>query len=647
VTGPAVPGGEPDPQDVQLARSATGLLRTYNAAGVLAAADVHVALCLARLAGEPDERVQLAAALAVRGVRFGSVCVDLPRAHRTVVVDRDEPAAVAPLPWPDPAGWLAACGASPLVAGRDDPAGAHPLRLVGDLLYLDRYWRDEGTVAGQLSARAGRAGPAVDLDRLRAGVARLFPGPGPDRQRLAAVVAALGRLTVLVGGPGTGKTTTVARLLALLHDQPGDPPRVALAAPTGKAAARLEEAVRAGAGQLPPLDRQRLGELTGVTLHRLLGVRPDSRSRFRHDRHNHLPYDVVVVDETSMVSLTLMARLVEAVRPEARLVLVGDPDQLASVEAGAVLADLVDPAAGDPGAADVRRLVPADLEPAGAGTPAGPLPGTVVALRRAWRFGGGIARLAAAVQAGDAGTALAALRDGGGDVSFTEFAEPDPARPLPAEVVQPLRHDVVAAAEALAEAARAGDAQLALDRLSVHRLLCAHRRGPYGVGHWTGQVERWLAGVVPAELAGEWYPGRPLLVTSNDYEVGLYNGDAGVVVADRDGTAWAAFARGGLPVLIRPSRLSAVQTVHAMTVHRSQGSGFDRVSVLLPPAGSPLLTRQLLYTAVTRARVHVRVLGTEAAVRAAVDHPVSRASGLRERLRQHPRSGDTPTPGLS
>ena len=600
-----------DPDEVRFARSATGLLATFNAAGVLDTADVHVATRVGRLGGESREEVLLAVALAVRAVRLGSVCVDLAGVSRTVLGEGDELVDVSALPWPEPEGWLGACTAGPLVAdGADAPTG-RPLRVVDGLLYLDRYWREEEQVRCSLGERAAAAPPEVDLQRLGSGLDRLFPAPGSERQRLAAAVSALRRVTVLAGGPGTGKTTTVARLLALLHDQPGQPPRIALAAPTGKAAARLQEAV---AAELPAELRARVPE--AATLHRLLGWRPGTR-RFRYDRTQRLPFDVVVVDETSMVSLTMMARLLEAVRPQARLVLVGDPDQLASVEAGAVLGDL----ARAPG-----RPEPALDAALGALRLAGGVVNGVVTLEHVWRFGGTIAEFAMAVQAGDADAAVRLLRSGQPDLAFE--SAPDS-----------VRGDVVRAGRELAEAAAAGEVEAALAALERHRVLCAHRQGPYGVARWTVEIERWLGtpqigrtvpvpGVAPA---GAWYPGRPVLVTANDYDIGLFNGDTGVVVARPEGLR-VAFARGGPPTLHPPSRLSDVATVHAMTVHRGQGSQFRRVTVVLPPAESPLLTRELLYTAVTRAREFVRVVGTEEAVRAAVERPVSRASGLRQRL---------------
>ncbi len=632
MTAPAASRGEwlPDPCDAQRVLRAPELLRAFNEAGVLAAADVHVATALARLGGELDDNVVLAAAMAVRGVRLGSVCVDLGTVAESVVVDELSTTEIAALPWPAPDDWLTVCRASRLVAVGDAPASASPLRLQGQLIYLDRYWRQEEQIRRDLSSREVQPPPDVDAHRLRGGLARLFPpgDPDPAQQRVAAAVCATRWVTVLAGGPGTGKTTTIARLLALLLDLGGPAPRIALAAPTGKAAARLEEAVREVAGTLPRSDADRLAALTASTLHRLLGRRPDSHTRFRHDRTHRLPFDVVVVDETSMVSLTMMARLLEALRPDARLVLVGDPEQLTSVEAGAVLGDLVHrPAEHRAPPACLTAVLPDALVEAAEGpaAEAGVSEG-VVRLSHTWRYGGAIAELATAVRRGDADGVLEVLRSGSVDVTFTELSD------VPRESAL-LRADVTAPAAILTAAARVGDIDGALAGLRLHRLLCAHREGPFGVARWSEQIERWLASAISGYAAdGEWYAGRPLLVTANDYAIPLYNGDTGVVVNVADGEPQAAFERAGGPVLISPGRLAAVATVHAMTVHKSQGSQFARVSVLLPPAESTLLTRELLYTAVTRAERHVHVLATEQAVRVAVGRPVARASGLRRRL---------------
>ncbi len=617
--------------DPRKTAATTGLLAQFQDAGVLNAADIHVARRLGHLGSEADDRVLLAAALTVRAARLGSVCLDLAAAPTQIVPEADEAAAggaadaavlePAALPWPDPEEWTAACEASPLVewGAEGNPGDGHPLQLRSGLLYLDRYWQQEQLVAGELASRAQRSlddPPSLDPERFAAALDRLFP---PDReeethQREGATTAAQRWISVLAGGPGTGKTTTVARILALLADQPGPPPLIALAAPTGKAAARLAEAVRDAVAGLPEPDRQRLGELSASTVHRLLGFRPGSRSRFSHHAGNRLAHDVVVIDESSMVSLTLMARLLDAVRPDARLVLVGDPEQLASVEAGAVLGDIV----------DAGRSARVDSRITG-----------ITVLRRSWRFTGHIAELANAIQAGDPDAAVDLLRTPAEDLSFVE-TEAVAAGAIPMTgggVLAGLHEEVVGAARRLIAAAAKGDASAALTHLSAHRLLCAHRRGPYGADRWGQELERWIdAALSLHRSAGEWYPGRPLLVTANDYEVKLFNGDTGVVISDGVGAVTAAFGRPAAPQLVRPSRLGAVETMQAMTVHRSQGSQFQRVSVLLPAEGSPLLTRQLLYTAVTRAERHVRVIGSEAAVRAAVSTPITRASGLRSRL---------------
>ncbi|RDH77079.1 exodeoxyribonuclease V subunit alpha [Mycolicibacterium moriokaense] len=552
------------------ARGATGLLREFTEADVLEASDVHVAQRLTALAKEPDETVALALAMAVRALRNGSVCVDLRSSEQQVGVDG--------LPWPDADAWLAAVRASPLAS--TPPA----LRVDADLLYLDRYWLEEQQVAEDVHTMVAVKPQTVSPD-----IDRLFPA-GYEEQRAAAEVALSQGLTVLTGGPGTGKTTTVARLLALLAA--GTRLRIALAAPTGKAAARLQEAVALEVGKLDAADREALSGMHATTLHRLLGSRPDTSARFRHNRGNRLPHDVIVVDETSMVSLTMMARLLEAVRPDARLILVGDPDQLASVEAGAVLADLVD-------GLDEAKLA---------------------TLKTPYRFGESIGALASAIRAGSADEALEVLRAGGEHIEWVDTDAP----------AEHLRSVVVPQALRLRQAAILGNADAALQTLDEHRLLCAHRRGPYGVRFWNRQVERWLAEETGESIWSDWYVGRPVLVTANDYGLGLYNGDTGVTVA-RDGVLRAVIA-GTERHEFATSRLSDVDTMHAMTIHKSQGSQADEVTVLLPQQDSRLLMRELFYTAVTRAKTRVRVIGAESAVRAAVDRRAVRASGLARRL---------------
>ncbi|MDJ0396087.1 exodeoxyribonuclease V subunit alpha [Rhodococcus sp. G-MC3] len=622
--------------EANFVQRAKGRLRTFNEAGILAAADVHVALRLGSLGGETSEDVLFATALAVRAVRSGSVCLDLNRL-RDVTVDEESDVDIESLPWPELEDVTAALRASPLVLG-SERGPLKPLRLVdtdeGELLYLHRYYLQEQTIRLVLDGR-DVTGPEVDAQAVREMLGTLFTAtsedgtdqvaaPAPDRQRIAAALAATRWTTVIAGGPGTGKTHTVARILAMFAAQHGPGLRIGLAAPTGKAAARLQESVTEQSPALCLPDG-----LTAMTLHRLLGWQRGSKSRFKHNASNRLPYDVIVIDETSMVSLTMMCRLLEAVRPDTRLILVGDPDQLTSVDAGAVLSDLVArPVRGDANP-ELLALIAGDLdakddphEAALSVSERDRLRSGVVRLSRGRRFGGAIAELAVAVRDGRADRVMELLLDGGEQLSFHAPAD-----------VGALHADIVSTASSVTEAARAGHATEALSGLETHRLLCAHRQGPFGVQRWARQAMEWVG-----EASGEfldsarWYAGQPLLVTANDHEARIYNGDTGVVV-DTGGTLMAAFQRGTEPLLVHPNVLSSVQTVYAMTIHRSQGSQYDTVSVMLPDRASSLLTRELLYTAITRARQHVRIIGTEDAIRAAVERQVLRASGLRRTIR--------------
>jgi exodeoxyribonuclease V alpha subunit len=576
-----------DAWDPRLAATAEGLLGTFNAAGLLTAADVHVARRLTALAGDDDELVALAVAVATTVVPRGSVGVDLA-AVRELAPD---------LPWPDSTLWRDAVAASALV----EQGG---LRLAHGLVYLDRYHRLEEQVFSDLTQRAARPAPGVDEAALAGALTRVFPDERYAEQRAAIAAAARRWTTVLTGGPGTGKTTTVAGLLAALADQAaarGDRLSIALAAPTGKAAARLQESVDLETARFPADDQARLAGLESLTLHRLLGFRPDNTTRFRHHRHNRLKYDVVVVDESSMVELMLMGRLLEALRPDTRLILVGDPDQLSSVGAGAVLGDLVK------GYAE-RADSP------------------VVGLTTNHRYGEEIGRLAVALRDGDADVVMDVLRAGGSRVTFVETDEAEPV----------LMPGLVEAATTIRAAAEAGDDAAALAALDRHRLICAHRDGPRGVAHWNRLVERWLAQATGQDYWPRWYAGRPVLVTHNDYGLGIYNGETGVVVRRPDGELRGLVPSSGGTVLdFATTRLAEVETMHALTVHKSQGSQVDHVTVLLPAEDSRLIGRELFYTAVTRARQSVRVVGTEAEVRAAVARRAVRATGLAERLRGH------------
>src|SRR5271166_4827412 len=591
-------------------------LRAYQDAGVFTPADIHTAVALCRLGGETDDRVLLAAALTVRALRQGSVCVALNDYEQLIADVAAAGPAAAALEWPGADAVLSALRASPLVIG-SDRGPMRPLTLAdsdgGTLLYFERYFRQENTVRDWLEARDDTR-PEVDPAQVGALLAELFvteggtPTPAPDRQRLAAAVAATEWTTILTGGPGTGKTYTVARILALLTRLHGPGLRVAMCAPTGKAAATLTEAVAAQAGALGLADPP-----AAATLHRLLGARR-SGSAFRFNAANPLPYDLVVVDETSMVSLTLMARLMAALPPGARLILIGDPDQLTSVDAGAVLADLVHRPVTRPESPLLQQISGADLAPDASGeepalddTERAALRRGVVRLQRGRRFDSEISDLADAVRAGRADTVLELL-SAGGAVSLL----------APGDVAE-IQAAVVAAGADMVTAARGGDAGAALDALRRHRVLCAHRDGPAGRERWAALARDWITG--GQRRFDDFYAGQPLLVTANDYDLKVFNGDIGVVIE-----------RGGSPLVVEPSVLADVQTAYATTIHRSQGSQYASVSVILPVSESPLLTRELLYTAITRAQQQVRIVGTPEVVAAAVARHVQRASGLRRRL---------------
>ncbi len=623
-------------------------LDALREAGILAPLDVHFAHTMARLGADPRPAVLLAAALASRAVQHGHVCLDLARWAGQPVGGADGlPLAGADgrprddLAWPALGEWRAALADSPLVGDGD---AATPLVLDGaDRLYLRRYWQHEAVLAARLRARAAEVAGAADAAAVRDGLARLFGPPGRDGgvgdQRRAAEVAAARRLCVITGGPGTGKTTTVVRIIALVVEaalaRGGPAPRIALVAPTGKAAARLTEAVRRARDKLDVSDavRDAIPE-AAATIHRTLGSLPDVATRFRHDADHPLRDDVVVVDEASMVDAALMRRLVDALRPSARLVLLGDKDQLASVEAGAVLGDICG---------------------------AGALRDCVVGLTHSYRFGpdSGIGALARAVNAGDADAALAILTGAGHpDVTLVTPTGGGRARdvldPALARCVVDGYRPYLQAAAVLAGAIageRTDDGpgagtdggagaliaaeRACLDAFDGFRVLGAHRQGRDGVDALNPRIARVLADAGWLDPTARMYLGRPVIVTRNDYDVRLFNGDIGVVLPDpaRPGRRRVVFAAadGGVRALAA-ARLPAHDTAFALSVHKAQGSEFDTVAVVLPDSVSPVLSRELLYTAVTRARRAVTVFGSEAVVRAAIERPIERASGLASRL---------------
>jgi exodeoxyribonuclease V alpha subunit len=592
-------------RDATVVVHADGLLAAFNDAGVLDPLDVLSAQTITRLCGETDERVALAAAMAVRGTRFGHVCIRLGSLREAVVVDGQDLELVEALPWPDPDEWMAALVASPMIG---DGGGNTPMVIGDGRLYLERYFRYEQHVANLLLDRCGRAPKAMSATLGEMLDVLLPTGSGAgSRQHEAAVLAATGNLAVVAGGPGTGKTHTIGALLTALAVA-GELPLVAVCAPTGKAAARLGEAIAKWASEMADTDAaERLATIGPSTIHRLLGWTWE-RGQFRHDAQRRLPHDLVVVDEMSMVSLPLAAKLLQAVRDDASVVLVGDPFQLESIEAGTVLADVVGPAV-----------------TSGAAIPEAPIGSHVVVLDRTHRFeeGSVIADLADAVRLGDGDRTVALLAAGSPDVQWV------PQRSHPG--FRNLWTEVVASRLRLVELAARSNISGSLEALGEMAVLCARREGPEGVAQWRRTIEAALdERFTGLRYGGEWYPGRPVMVTKNDYDLELYNGDIGITVATDEGLR-LAFDRSGIRELPL-SHLGEHVTSHAMTIHKSQGSQFRSVVVVLPGEASRLLTRELLYTAVTRASEEVWVVGDEAVVRAAVERSVQRASGLGDRL---------------
>jgi len=537
-----------------------------------------------------------------------------------------------------------------------------PLVLDGERLYLRRYWRDETQVAHAVRGRALGGLIAIDADDQTAAVRHwldiLFPGAGHsgavDWQKVACAVAMRGKLGIITGGPGTGKTYAVARLLALLFATSGgqqSPLRVALAAPTGKAAARLKQSIDVALAGLDDrvraiMPQRELG--AARTLHSLLGARPDTRA-FKHHAGNQLDVDVLIVDEASMIHLEMMAALLAALPDTATLILLGDKDQLASVEAGAVLGDLCHSA--EAGGYDAETLSYIDAS-TGQQVPdryagsAGPIAQQTVMLRVSRRFGGPIGQLALAVNGGDAAGAVRILRAGssgedGGKVAWLEPAQPSDLLQLALGGRDGAPGGYRAYLRLVAEGHSDGDhldwVKTVLKAFETFRILCAVRDGEWGVSGLNEAIEKRLQTAGLLRRTGEWYVGRPVMVTRNDYGTGVFNGDIGLTLPDpaRPGALRVYFSEGDTVRSVLATRLRNVDTAFAMTVHKSQGSEFSHTVLVLPKEGSGVLARELIYTGITRAREFFTLLTPNGQVLLeAIAQRTQRASGLRELLQR-------------
>jgi exodeoxyribonuclease V alpha subunit len=520
---------------------------------------------------------------------------------------------------------------SPLVGG---PGESRPLILEADRLYLHRYWQYEERLARRFRDLIAQPAEAVDTGIFLPGGGLFDYGwiaPGETNwQAVAAATALRHRLTVISGGPGTGKTYTVLRLIRLLLDAAQAAgqaaPIIRLAAPTGKAAARMMESIHKGLTELPNSEML-AGHLPekAFTLHRLLGLRQGS-TRPRHDRDTPLIADAVIVDEASMVDLPMMAKLADALPATARLILLGDRYQLASVESGSVLAELCD-------GAGINRFSPAQCEAfqpllgegqAPVGGPPSLLADHVVTLRTSHRFHpeSPIGRFAGAVNDGEVQKALRAAEGEQQEIRLHLAPEPD---------LDGLARELAGAYAPLIEG---DDPRQALDRLDTVRLLTATRVGPAGALAMNRRVQYLLADTYRFDPDRPWFHGRPVIILHNDYRAGLFNGDTGVCLRGAGGRLRVWFrAEEGLRALL-PASIPDHETVFAMTVHKSQGSEFDHVHLLLPASDSPILSRELVYTGITRARDRLTVYGSPEVLATAIARRVTRRSGLAARLDQ-------------
>lgn len=641
-------------------------LRQWSEAGWLRRLDSALAAFMAELDPQAPPALLVATALLAHMEGRGHTCLPLAplvRGPAEVLGWPQEAQAALQDAWAtlprEPAAWLAVLRASPVVrqAGQDADTG-QPLVLGGSaaapLLYLRRYWSYETRVVQALAERTAAPLP-VDEALARQWLDRLFAPAAQaavDWQKLACAMALRSRLSVITGGPGTGKTYTAARLLALLAAMDPEPERlrVALAAPTGKAAARLKQSIDAALEGL----QERLGDVLDLqafiqrmgaarTLHALLGARPDTR-QFRHHAAHPLDVDVLIVDEASMVHLEMMAALLDALPPTARVVFLGDKDQLASVEAGAVLGDLCrDAEAGRYGPETARYALAATgqaLAPQYLDTGAAPaLAQQTVMLRESRRFGGPIGQFALAVNRGEAAGARRALAaDTTQSLLALEGGTPEAVvrlalhgRPGAPACYRAYLDTLARGADGASD--HADWVRGVLAAFERFRLLCAVREGDWGAAGLNQAVEAALRGAGLLGTRGEWYAGRPVMVTRNDAALGVFNGDIGIALPAPGGGLRVYFADGPQLRSVGVARLAQVETAFAMTVHKSQGSEFEHAVLVLPPRAGAVLGRELVYTGITRARLAFTLVAAQPGLlEQAVAQRTQRASGLRARL---------------
>ena len=583
---------------------------------------------------EPTFLDYLSVAIAVWAPVNGHVCADLSNIQQQV---KDEigssnenidPLLQAQLEWPSLSTWISHLSASPLVSiplpdKLDDVDYTKPLVLFGNLLYLTRQWADEGLVA--IALRTRLAASATPLpDQATAWVGDVFGNKVDDKQSQAVIQALTHNTTVLLGGPGTGKTYTIAGMLHAFFsehsasstpDAVSKPLRVAIAAPTAKAARQVTASVGTSLSldHFPQTHAASIKAVTEVssTIHRLLGWSPGNRGRFAHHSQNQLPYDIVIIDEVSMVSLPLMARLLEALSPTTKLVLVGDPQQLKSVEAGAVLPDIASLFAD--GIYPITKLEFNHRQAK---------EGDEKKLNNIGELATKMSN--ASLSSEDAKAVLKFIQGGHEEITFIPLPPKDNEPSKSSHVVAQLDNHLLGYSEAL-KFAMQGNPDEALTALSSVRVLCGHKEGPFGVSTWNNFVAR-TVGVSTTRGA----VGQPLLNTRNDLRTGLVNGDTGIVVNTENGRR-VVFAT--QTSSFEPSALEDIEVAFATTIHKSQGSEYGTVIVIVPPVGSPLLRRELLYTAITRARKHLVLIASEDAIKNAVMSTINRASGLAARIR--------------